>query len=310
MPSTEGALNAVSIGPDRTLVGGFEGSTFNPTILAHEGGAWSAADVPRSSGQVTALAGIGGTYVAAGNMLPDAPTAFVWTSPDGRAWEESQLIENAGIHDVIVVGDELVAVGARYDAEMNGTATAWFSADGATWDEAEVASPENAVIGAITATPGGLAAIGDRALGLPRPFWTATGPGSWTALPNDLNDQFLPIDIVSLDDQLVLVGASGRSGDQHPFVASSADGSRWDVTMLSAEEGYASAVTVADGRAVVAGVEADRLTLWTKADNGWAAEVLEPEGAAISSLAWDPAVGLVAAGSRDGAHAVWAIAGG
>jgi hypothetical protein len=101
------------------------------------------------------------------------------------------------------------------------------------------------------------------------------------------------------------VGASGKSGDQHPFVALSSDGRAWQRTNLSDEEGYASAVVVANERLVVAGVDYDRLTLWSSNDGTWNPATYEPSGAAISALMWDAELGLVAVGARDGSQATW-----
>ena len=104
----------------------------------------------------------------------------------------------------------------------------------------------------------------------------------------------------------MLVGASGKSGDQHPFVALSTDGNAWQQTNFSeVDEGYASAAAIANGRLVVAGVDADRLTLWTLRDSTWDADTYDPSGASISALAWDADPGLLGVGSRDGRQAVW-----
>ena len=130
---------------------------------------------------------------------------------------------------------------------------------------------------------------------------------SWSAEDNDLNDQLLPVDLVPWNDGLALVGASGKSGDQHPFVALSDDGRHWEQTNLSTDEGYGSAVAVANDRLVVAGIDADQLTLWTLGDDAWDAETLESEGASITALTWDAELGLIAVGSRGGQHAVWSL---
>jgi hypothetical protein len=162
-------------------------------------------------------------------------------------------------------------------------------------------------MGSVTATPEGFAATGDRPLGVARPFWTATAATTWAAVNNDLGDQLLPSDLVHSGDMLAMVGASGRSGDQHPFVALSSDGQHCERTNLSADEGYASAVAVANERLVVAGVDADRLTLWSLRDGDWRADTFEQSGASISALTWDDDWGLVALGARDGQPSVWAF---
>ena len=143
------------------------------------------------------------------------------------------------------------------------------------------------VDGSVTTTPGGFAATGDRPLGVARPFWSASAATTWAAEENDLNDQLLPIDLVPAGAiSLAVVGASGKSGDQHPFVALSNDGRHWARTNLSADEGYASAVAVANERLVVAGVDFDRLTLWSLRDGDWLADRYDQSGASISALSW------------------------
>lgn len=307
VPAAEGALNAILFADGTVVAGGFTGATLKSRILVFHDGSWSVADVPDAPGQVTGIAQLGDRLVAVGNGLPDIRTGFIWDSADGRAWREVQIIENAALYDVIASNRVAVAIGALRDAEMNATAGAWYSTDGATWKQANVAASAKTAMGSATTTQEGFVAIGDRPLGVARPFWTATSATTWAALKNDLGEQLLPIDIVQWGDRLAMVGASGKSGDQHPFVALSADGRRWDQTDLSTDEGYASAVAVANERLVVAGVDADRLTLWTLRDGDWRAESYEQSGASISALTWDDTWGLVAVGSRDGLQAVWSF---
>jgi hypothetical protein len=287
------------------VVGGFAGPVFTSTILAFDGSSWSAAHVPDAPGQVAGIARLGDRWIAVGNGLPDIRSGFIWSSADGRLWEAVQTIEDAALYDVIAGDGVVVAVGAGLDAEMNATAAAWSSTDGTTWDRATVEGPDKASMGSVASTPDGFIATGDRRLGDARPIWVASTATSWEALDNDLTDQLLPTDIVAWGDQYALVGASGKSGDQHPFVALSTDGRAWKRTNLSNEEGYASAVAVAGERLVVAGVDYDRLTLWSLTDGAWTPGTYEPSGASISALMWDAELGLVAVGARDGNHATW-----
>ncbi len=305
IPPTEGTLNALGIGTDTIVVGGFSGPTFNASVQVFTDGAWTSAVVPPSAGQVTGIVAFGDRLIAVGNTLPETRTGFIWESTDGREWQVLETIADAALHDVTVGGDTLVAVGARLDAEMTGTASAWTSTDGASWTLAKVAGASSAAIGAVTTTADGFAAVGDRRLGEPRPVWTATAPTSWSATANDLNDQLLPIDLVHAPAGLAIVGASGRSGDQHPFVALSADAKRWERTDFSREEGYASAVTLVDDRLVVAGIDADRLMLWWQDGDGWQTQPHDPMGATINALMRDDDLGIIGVGSKDGAHAVW-----
>ena len=307
VPPTEGVLNAIWMGDGRVVVGGFAGPTFTSTILVFDGTSWSAADVPEAAGQVTGIAKLGDRLIAVGNGLPDIRNGFIWGSADGRKWQTVETIENAALYDIVSGDGVIVAAGARLDAEMSATGTAWISTDGTTWELAEVADGAGTAIGSVTPTSEGFAATGDRPLGEARPFWVATVPTSWAAQANDLSDQLLPIDLVQWTDTLVLVGASGKSGDQHPFVALSEDGRQWERTNLSTAEGYASAVAAANDGLVVAGVDADRLTLWSMRAGSWEADAIEESGASISALAWDSDRGLVAVGARGGHHAVWVV---
>jgi hypothetical protein len=310
VPTREGTLNAVWIGDGTIVVGGFTGPSFESTISFFDGTSWSVADIPGAPGQVTGVALIGDRLVAVGNGLPEVTEGFIWDSTDGRSWREVEAIEGAALHDVAAGDGVVVAVGALLDAEMNTTAAVWSSTDGATWEQATVAAPEGTSMGSVAATPDGFVATGDRPLGVARPLWSATtasGGTTWASVENDLDDQLLPSDIVHGTVGLALVGASGKSGDQHPFVALSTGGAQWAQTNLSGEEGYASAVAEVNGRLVVAGVDADRLTVWSLRDEAWQAATIEPEGASISAMAWDAEWGLLAVGSRDGRHAVWQL---
>jgi hypothetical protein len=290
------------------VAGGYVGPAFTSTIVAFDGTAWSVAKVPDEPGQVTGIARIGNRFIAVGNGLPELRNGFIWESEDGRTWRTLRTFEDAALYDVTAADGVIVAVGARLDAEMHADAMAWFSFDGTTWEGATVAGAVGTSMGSVTATGEGFAATGDRPLGEVRPFWQAMAASSWTAVRNDLGDQLLPSDIVAWGNRLALVGASGKPGDQHPFVALSPDGRHWERTVLSEAEGYASAAVVADARLVVAGVDGDRLTLWSFRDGTWRSTRYEPSGASISALDWVADLGLVAVGARDGHHAGWVFA--
>lgn len=305
LPASEGVLNGISISDGTIVAGGFAGPVSTSTILAFVGSSWSVAEVPDMPGQVAGIAKIGDRWIAVGNGLPDNRIGFIWESSDGLAWQPQQTIQDAALYDVIAGNGVIVAVGAVLDAEMNATAASWSSTDGAAWERATVAGSEGASMGPVAIAPAGFIATGDRRLGDPRPLWVSATATSWDMLDNDLSDQLLPVDILTRGEQYVLVGASGKSGDQHPFVALSTDGQAWQQTNLSEEEGYASAAAVANERLIVAGVDADRLTLWSLRDDTWEAKTYEPTGASISALTWDTELGLLGVGSRDGRQAVW-----
>ena len=189
-------LNAVSVGDDLVVAGGFAGALFQSTILTFDGNAWAVATTPEAPGQVTGIARLGDRWIAVGNGLPDIREGFIWDSADGRTWGVVQTIEDAALYDVAIGEGVVVAVGALLDDEMEATAAAWSSTDGTTWEPADVEAADGTSIAPVTMTPDGFAATGDRPLGQPRPFWSATAASSWTAEENDLDDQLLPVDLV------------------------------------------------------------------------------------------------------------------
>ena len=254
------------------------------------------------------LAQLGGQMIAVGNELPDARTGFIWTSEDGRNWTEAASIDDAALYDVMATHDVAVAVGAHLDAEMASTAAVWSSSDGQAWAEGSVAGADGSSIRSVTVWSGGFAASGEGRNGETQPIWTAVDPADWTSLTTDLEPPRIVIDIVDWDGGLAIAGASDKSGNQHPFVALSGDGRAWTQTLLSAEaEGYESAIAVAGETLVSAGVDADRLTLWTLSGDAWQPETIEPEGATITAMAWNPDLGLVGVGSNAGNLALWRL---
>ena len=311
MPTLEGVLNAVVIQEQKVVVGGFVGPAFTPMIMVFSDLGWSVAEVPAATGQVAAITAFDGRLIAVGNGLPDERTGFVWDSPDGRRWDVVHTVDDAALYDVTTDGATIVAVGAVLDDEMDATAAAWSSSNGTTWKQAEVSSSAHNPMGPVAATAAGFVAAGDRPLGEARPFWTSPDAARWASVSNDLSDQVLPIDLVEWRGGVALIGATGRSGDQHPVVALSSDGRTWKATTgPSAAEGYASAATVVQDRLYVAGVDNDELIVWAFAEgNEWEATTIEPLGASISALVWDPDLGLVGVGARDGRVAAWLLDG-
>jgi hypothetical protein len=309
IPPTEGTLNAILVQDGTVVVGGFQGPGATPSIRVLTGGTWTAASIPDATGQVTGIVDFGDRLLAVGNTLPETRSGFIWESADGQVWRPVETLEDASLDGIAVGGGVALAIGARLDPEMNATASAWRSTDGTTWRRSSVSGAGDAAMRSIEATSSGFAAIGHRRLGQPRPFWTTADGQRWAAVDNDLDDQLLTIDVIARRDGYLIVGASGRSGDQHPFQATSSDGARWQRTNLSAAEGYASAVALAMDRIVIAGVDADRHTHWWEADGMWQTVTYEPSGATIPALWWDPTNGLIGVGSRNGLQATWAFEG-
>jgi hypothetical protein len=302
-------LNAVWIGEGLIVaVGGYQGAAFKPAILVYQNGAWSTAKVPDAAGQVMAVTRLGGRFIAVGNELPDSRNGFIWTSQDGRTWKSVKTITGAALYDVVATHDVALAVGARLDADMTSTAAAWASDDGNRWDQARVGGAALASMRAVAVWPNGFAAVGDAPHDRTRPVWTTGDAAAWTALKTNLDRPLLVLDVAGWSGGLAAGGATDKSGNQHPFVALSGDGRTWKRTNLStAAEGYVSALGLAGEKVVAAGVDADRLTIWTLQGASWRPTVVEPMGAAIGGLGWSPEFGLVGVGTRDGNQAVWAL---
>jgi hypothetical protein len=309
VPPAQGTLNAVWIGGGQVIaVGGYQGAAFKPAILVYQGGAWSVAAVPDAGGQVMGVTRLGGRFIAVGNELPDARNGFIWTSQDGRTWKEARRITDAALYDVVATHDIAVAVGASLDAEMTSTAAAWTSSDGTQWGKGTVSGASLSSIRAVTVWPSGFAAAGDAPHDRTRPIWKSVDPAGWTSLKTDLSPPLLVLDIQGWSSGLAVAGATDKSGNQHPFVAVSGDGRTWKRTNLStAAEGYVSALGLAGETLVSAGVDADRLTLWTLNGARWQPETIEPTGASIGGLAWTPEFGLLGVGAKDGNQALWVV---
>ena len=218
------------------MAAGFAGAQAEPAILLFEDGAWSAAEVPGTRGQVMGLAQLGGQLIAVGNELPDARTGFIWTSADGRTWTEAASITDAALYDVVATHDIAVAVGAHLDEEMASTAAAWTSSDAEDLDgrcrrrrRGVVDAQRDGLVGRVR----GVRRRPERtdAAGLDRRRPCRLGVAD--DRPRATSHR---VDIVDWDGGLAVAGASDKSGNQHPYVALSGDGRAWTQTMLSAEE--------------------------------------------------------------------------
>jgi hypothetical protein len=309
-PDAEGNLNDVIIDDQRVIVaGGYTGATARPAILVFEDDAWTAAQLPEARGQVMALAQLGGRYIAVGNELPDARLGFIWESRDGRTWTRAAPALVGALYDVVATHDVAVAVGARLDEEMNSTATVLTSGDQGGWKEGKVANAAGFSMRAVSIWPQGFAAVGDGPHTVARPLWTAVDPQNWTFVKTNLAKQRLVLDVEGdPSGGLAVVGATDKSGNQHPFVAVSQDGRVWKETVFNArDEGYASSLTLRLDSLVAAGLDADRLTLWQRTASRWQARSIESGGAAIGAITWSQGLGLIAVGTKNGRHAIWLV---
>lgn len=311
LPDIAGNLASVTIHAGGLLVGGRVGEA--PGILSFDGSDWSAADVPSTGGQVTGIAGRDdGGFVAVGyDFDVDGSNGFIWASDDGATWRSVLAIAGGAAYSVAVDGRTIVVAGDAINPEASTpTAAVWTSTDMATWRRATIDLAGRASIRAVSSRPDGFAAVGVRLPGTTRdsaPLWLAPEPRTWVSTASDLGPKLATTDLERAGDQLVVGGGTNRPGEQKPFVATSRDGRDWTLYQLSDDEGYVSALTIADGSIVAGGVSADRLLLWHDPDGDRQVIELEATGAAVDDLAWDPALGLVAVGARDGRIALWQV---
>lgn len=153
VPGVAATMERIAIGPDRMVVA-VDSQALDGTPTGRIA-FWSSADtitwiaathVPAADdGIVTALAAVGGGFVAVGSdATSKRPRA--WTSEDGRRWALSGEIERgavgataAALTSVAVAPDGTIVAGGFADSPGRRLAIAWASRDGgATWDPAVV----------------------------------------------------------------------------------------------------------------------------------------------------------------------------
>lgn len=207
-----------------------------PALLrSPDGGAWERIELPGTgSGSLSSVIELpDGSLLAVGCESPGGTNSTQfgelcltrpWRSADGLSWEAGSVLEIA-LHRVVVVGDELLAVGSRGEAGMAGTSRVYRSTDGGdSWTEdphrfaAEMAEPERAggpesialVAGDVVVegvAPGGSPS------GTPYPaLWRRDAGGEWVEIPIGFGAHGGSIaDIVELDGRILLVGSVRRA---------------------------------------------------------------------------------------------------
>jgi len=240
-------------------------------------------------GLLTSVASNGKTLVVAGG-------GQVWTSTDGRAFEEAEVpIADGNVTDVVAGGPGFVAVGSTYVASMEAKALVWLSRDGRAWEAVEDDEAfKMSELRAVGAHDGRLVATGwftDAETGLffTPSAWTSDDGTAWsraTVVDDHLPDASSPEG--ALEGAVMMALARGRDGwiaagtsvaAQGDLAAvdaaiwtSNADGTRWErvphearfeAGMSTSLEFGASSVAVSGDRAVVIGrTEGPQTTSW------------------------------------------------
>lgn len=193
-------------------------------------------------------------FVAAGSVGCAGRTT-IWRSPDGEAWEseEPDAFGEATVNDVAAVEGRPVAFGSA-----RGAAAAWtLTEDG--WKPFEgFEAPGARMVDAVTALPGGYAAVIDGAA------WRSSNGATWRPAATDGTG--FPRDVAAAGDRAVAVGVDdGRpalwlsppdpAGSlSAPRVAEIPEvAGRWSARSPLPVPGYVSAVTGPDGLIYVFG---------------------------------------------------------
>jgi hypothetical protein len=160
----------------------------------------------------------GSEIVAAGYIEVDVPTAAVWVSEDGTAWEQVGRFESdTRIGGLATDGEVLVAVGTANDGGPDDRAAVWVSTDGVDW--AAVAAdpdvfPEGSEIVAVAYGPP-FVAVGSLPAGDRTPdgffsvsaTWVSEDGARWTARVDPARGLDL-LDVVAGGPGFVAVGST------------------------------------------------------------------------------------------------------
>jgi len=217
------------------------------------------------------------TGSAATNDIQMRPA--IWTSSDGRRWEEAELEGTASgrLGPIAVTSSgELIATGCESPDDPDGPQSGsgvcfsrlWRSTDGTTWQPDPIAP---IAIDDLVAVPGGLLAIGsdpteaagpEQWLGAGALWWSADGD-EWTIVPGLAADDAAPNRLYRIGDEIVVTGSRmnvmGEGGYPVAFAWRSTDRETWEPIELGLpDEGVGSQVVgafaTADGLAFVGNV--------------------------------------------------------
>jgi hypothetical protein len=180
---------------------------------------------------------------------PRSAGVNVWRSTDGGvSWSglaQSATLARASLGAVIVVGNQLLAVGSQLDADQNDYGASWTSTDGESWQPAEL--PPSAPHLARAATGGNtVVAFGDDQ-DYPLAWISRDGGGHWYEESVDVagtnpNDLTMAVeDVAPTASGYVAVGEGCCIGAAQlvPIVFTTPDGTQWQGTPLAATQAQA-----------------------------------------------------------------------
>lgn len=189
--------------------------------------------------------------------------AAIWSSADGRAWEEvpTDQIEGAeqtAMRDIAVTqGGALVAVGHQQSAgQATRRAAIWASSDaGRSWERATVPQRQNSMqqsILQVAARDDGVVAVGyDMVADNDRDAAVWYSPDGWAwrqVLPNDHVPMHQVMEgVTAAGDGFVGVGRYHRDGATHGAIWASADGMTWRLYQPDAFPGDETVLRAAAG---------------------------------------------------------------
>lgn len=183
-----------------------------------------------ADGSVLDLASDGSVVVA----LVSGTEPSIWSSADGRTWEEEQNLGFNAYQALVAGSGGFVVVGQRDTGAMNFVASTWTSPDGHAWTQTDLTNPATPVEGATIGPDGTVILMG-----------TCTGPskedmteaicgsalknGEWSAIESPTFQDGVFGDITAGPNGYLLVGqVRGMTFPQSGAVWTSVDGVSWE----------------------------------------------------------------------------------
>lgn len=285
-------------------------------------GPWDEGDV------ITDLVRTPDGLIAVGHRLdPDvdlgSTTPAVWSSTDGRRWEEvsvTGLPDVGSVHAVVVTEGSLLAIGWSGPSQLEPLAPpapgaegrAWSSEDGVDWTEI----PVGADVWFEDVTSDGSAALVTGRTGLTASAWSVVG-GTWTAAPGPTSGTVATTGVVEDGTVLVIVRPLRDPEGIHTTWSVDGDGTWEEVAGSGSPDGAGWLASIGDG--LLAGPAFSRSVYPTGPELRWTDDGTQWVGVEVTRgrSPWPPtqvtsAVGLadgsiVAAGSRGGRPALWIV---
>jgi len=334
---------ALGAGAAGCSAGGDSGGQATPTFRRAAGDSLAYAEPVSSTSDLVAPAAEGDPWTIVGSLMDPAEgvaQAAVWTSPDAREWERTDVAPDRGgvgesMAAAVTTAEGLVAVGRIGDGDESDGAV--WRQDGDEWVQARPAAMggdhEQWAFDVASGTAGVLVAGGENAWGEVRArLWFSDDGESWETVdggpggPLDATGDESVRDVASYGGGFVAVGSRRVDNDQDGAVWYSADGRSWeqlDTPGLSGPGRQEVTSVVDTGSGLVAGGFTDDGTggpaiavTWTSADGrAWAGSAGGPlplqtdtrssgVDMTVRSLSVDSA-GILAAGGNQWRPHVW-----